>query len=110
MPWCNRNVSVEYKKGITECVQIVGRLVGWNSRDESQRKRYINMKQCLEEETEEQTQQQKQPSAGVYQDKKAKAEDFKKLCLYTLLLWGILGIAALVLIEIGGAPYSFGTG
>lgn len=36
----------------------------------------------------------------VYQDKKAKAEDFKSSA-YTLLLVGIIGIAALVLLELG---------
>ncbi len=35
-----------------------------------------------------------------YQDKKAKAEDFKSSA-YTLLLVGIIGIAALVLLELG---------
>ena len=36
----------------------------------------------------------------VYQDKKAKAEDFKSSA-YTLLLVGIIGIIALVLLELG---------
>lgn len=36
----------------------------------------------------------------VYQDKKAKADDFKSSA-YTLLLVGIVGIAALVLLELG---------
>ena len=36
----------------------------------------------------------------IYQDKKAKAEDFKSSA-YTLLLVGIIGIAALVLLELG---------
>lgn len=36
----------------------------------------------------------------VYQDKKARAEDFKSSA-YTLLLVGIIGIAALVLLELG---------
>ena len=39
----------------------------------------------------------------VYQDKKAKAEDFKSSA-YTLLFVGILGIAALILIEAGVLP------
>lgn len=40
----------------------------------------------------------------VYQDKKAKAEDFKSSA-YTLLLVGIIGIAALVLLELGVFPF-----
>lgn len=40
----------------------------------------------------------------VYQDKKAKAEDFKSSA-YTLLLVGILGIAAIILIEVGVFPF-----
>lgn len=39
----------------------------------------------------------------VYQDKKAKAEDFK-ISAYTLLLVGIIGIVALVLLELGVFP------
>ncbi|MBO5144689.1 MAG: hypothetical protein J6C19_04030 [Lachnospiraceae bacterium] len=40
----------------------------------------------------------------VYQDKKAKAEDFKSSA-YTLLLVGIIGIAALILMEAGLLPF-----
>lgn len=40
----------------------------------------------------------------AYQDKKAKAEDFKSSA-YTLLLVGIIGIAALVLLELGVFPF-----
>lgn len=40
----------------------------------------------------------------VYQDKKAKAEDFKSSA-YTLLLVGIIGIAALILMEAGILPF-----
>lgn len=40
----------------------------------------------------------------VYQDKKAKAEDFKSSA-YTLLLVGIVGIAALILMETGVLPF-----
>lgn len=40
----------------------------------------------------------------VYQDKKAKAEDFKSSA-YTLLLVGILGIAAIILMETGVLPF-----
>ena len=42
----------------------------------------------------------------VYQDKKAKAEDFKSSA-YTLLLVGILGIAGLILMEAGVLPFHF---
>ena len=40
----------------------------------------------------------------VYQDMKAKAEDFKSSA-YTLLLVGIVGIAALILMETGVLPF-----
>ena len=39
----------------------------------------------------------------VYQDKKTKAEDFKSSA-YTLIIMGVLGLAALVLIELGIIP------
>lgn len=40
----------------------------------------------------------------VYQDKRTKAEDFKSSA-YTLFIVGVLGIAALVLIETGILPF-----
>lgn len=40
----------------------------------------------------------------VYQDKKAKAEDLKSSA-YTLLLVGILGVVALILLEAGVFPF-----
>lgn len=40
----------------------------------------------------------------IYQDKKAKAEDFKSSA-YTLLLVGIIGIAALFFLELGVFPF-----
>jgi hypothetical protein len=42
----------------------------------------------------------------VYQDKKTKAEDFKSSA-YTLLLVGIIGIIALILINLGVLPIKF---
>ena len=39
----------------------------------------------------------------VYQDKKTKAEDFKSSA-YTLIIMGVLGLVALVLIELGVIP------
>lgn len=42
----------------------------------------------------------------VYQDKKEKAEDYKSSA-YTLLLVGVIGIAALVLMIIGVLPFRF---
>lgn len=43
-------------------------------------------------------------SGKVYQDKRTKAEDFKSSA-YTLFIVGVLGIAALVLIERGILPF-----
>lgn len=43
----------------------------------------------------------------VYQDKKAKAEDYKSSA-YTLLLVGVIGLAALVLMISGVLPFRFG--
>lgn len=40
----------------------------------------------------------------VYQDKKAKAEDYKSSA-YTLLLVGVLGIVAFILMEVGVLPF-----
>jgi hypothetical protein len=42
----------------------------------------------------------------LYQDKKAKAEDFKSSA-YTLLLVGVIGIVALILINMGVLPIKF---
>lgn len=102
MPWCPK-CKCEYKEGITECADCKVPLVDEFTVDEPVEEAIYQYEAVSEEETEEQTQQQKQPSAGVYQDKKAKAEDFKSSA-YTLLIVGILGIAALVLIEIGVLP------
>ena len=102
MPWCPK-CKCEYKEGITECADCKVPLVDEFPVDEPVEEAIYQYEAVSEEETEEQTQQQKQPSAGVYQDKKAKAEDFKSSA-YTLLIVGILGIAALVLIEIGVLP------
>ena len=40
----------------------------------------------------------------VYQDKKAKAEDYKSSA-YTLLLIGVLGIVVFILMEAGVLPF-----
>ena len=40
----------------------------------------------------------------VYQDKKAKAEDYKSSA-YTLLIVGVLGIGAFILMEAGVLPF-----
>ena len=42
----------------------------------------------------------------VYQDKKAKAEDFTSSA-YTLFITGVLGLAALILMELGVLPIQF---
>jgi len=41
--------------------------------------------------------------AEIYEDKKTKAEDFKSSA-YTLIIVGVLGIVALVLLELGVFP------
>lgn len=45
----------------------------------------------------------------VYQDKKTKAEDYKSSA-YTLLLVGLIGMTALVLMVAGVLPFHFGGG
>ena len=42
----------------------------------------------------------------VYQDKKTKAEDYKSSA-YTLLLVGVIGLAALVMMWAGVLPFRF---
>ena len=86
MPWCPK-CKCEYKEGITECADCKVPLVDEFPVDEPVEEAIYQYEAVSEEETEEQTQQQKQPSAGVYQDKKAKAEDFKSSA-YTLLIVG----------------------
>ena len=99
MPWCPK-CKCEYKEGITECADCKVPLVDEFPVDEPVEEAIYQYEAVSEEETEEQTQQQKQPSAGVYQDKRQRQRILKSSA-YTLLIVGILGIAALVLIEIG---------
>ena len=102
MPWCPK-CKCEYKEGITECADCKVPLVDELPVDEPTEEVSFQYEEESAEAMEEQTKEQKQPSAGVYQDKKAKAEDFKSSA-YTLLIVGVAGIIALILIEAGVLP------
>lgn len=110
MPWCPK-CKCEYRDGITECadckVPLVDELPTENElQSENERcEADYNSQPVMPDEDSEQGGERKshRGSAGVYQDKRTKAEDFKSSA-YTLLLVGILGIAALILIELGILP------
>lgn len=110
MPWCPK-CKYEYREGIKECSDCKIPLVDYypeeDYKEETDTPYYSEEQVTLyEEETlheegnEEQTQTE---PIHAYQDKKSKAEDFKSSA-YTLLIVGILGIAALVLIELHIIP------
>ena len=103
MPWCPK-CKCEYKDGITECADCKIPLVDELPEEEAEAVQNIPAYEVTSEDATAASEDADQhTSAGVYQDKKAKAEDFKSSA-YTLLIVGILGIAALVLIEIGVLP------
>lgn len=110
MPWCPK-CKYEYREGIKECSDCKIPLVDYypeeDYKEETDTPYYSEEQVTLyEEETfhEEDAEVQAQAEPiHTYQDKKSKAEDFKSSA-YTLLIVGILGIAALVLIELHIIP------
>lgn len=110
MPWCPK-CKYEYREGIKECSDCKIPLVDYypeeDYKEETDTPYYSEEQVTLyEEETfheeDDEVQVQAEP-IHTYQDKKTKAEDFKSSA-YTLLIVGILGIAALVLIELHIIP------
>lgn len=110
MPWCPK-CKYEYREGIKECSDCKIPLVDYypeeDYKEETDTPYYSEEQVTLyEEETfheeDDEVQVQAEP-IHTYQDKKSKAEDFKSSA-YTLLIVGILGIAALVLIELHIIP------
>lgn len=104
MPWCPK-CKCEYREGITECADCKVPLV-----DELPAAEPIEEEDMFSYEAQGQTEEgDGQPvisareHVGVYQDKNTKAEDFKSSA-YTLLIVGILGMIALILIELGVLP------
>lgn len=133
MPWCPKCKS-EYREGITECAECKIPLMDELPPDsENPYSEENQMKQQMQqwvlddievpEETasEENGEPEKElsietkirnarmnaarDSVKVYQDKKSKAEDFKSSG-YTLIIVGVLGLVALVLLELGVFPFS----
>lgn len=131
MPWCPK-CKCEYREGITECadckVALVDELPPDNENPYSEEAQRKQMEQWVLEEPQEQESskepEQEEPAAEesmetqvrkarmkaaaepvrVYQGKKEKAEDFKSSG-YTLITVGVIGIAALVLLELGVFPF-----
>lgn len=113
MPWCPK-CKYEYREGIKECSDCKIPLVDYypeeDYKEETDTPYYteeqITMyasedEESLSEETDENVSGQE--TVHAYQNKKSKAEDFKSSA-YTLLFVGILGIVALVLIELHVIP------
>ena len=110
MPWCPK-CKYEYREGIKECSDCKIPLVDYypeeDYKEETDTPYYSEEQVTLYEEEmfheeDDEVQAQAEP-IHAYQDKKSKAEDFKSSA-YTLLIVGILGIAALVLIELHIIP------
>ena len=98
MPWCP-TCKCEYKDGITECADCKIPLVDELPEEAAEVVQNIPAYEVTSEDATAASEDADQhTSAGVYQDKKAKAEDFKSSA-YTLLIVGILGIIALILME-----------
>lgn len=108
MPWCPKCRS-EYKEGIHACAECKVPLVDElpSETDEVSEEMKAAMIKMMSQMQEEDTRQEQEPVeiVKVYQDKSAKAEDFKSSA-YTLLFVGILGLVALILIELGVFPIS----
>ena len=110
MPWCPK-CKYEYREGIKEFSDCKIPLIDYypeeDYKEETDTPYYSEEQVTLyEEETfheeDDEVQVQAEP-IHTYQDKKSKAEDFKSSA-YTLLIVGILGIAALLLIELHIIP------
>lgn len=110
MPWCPKCKS-EYKDGIHLCAECKVPLVDelpseeeCEVSEEMQEAMIRIMSQMQNQETQEEEQEPVE-IVKVYQDKNSKAEDFKSSA-YTLLFVGILGLVALILIELGVLPFT----
>lgn len=114
MPWCPK-CKCEYVEGIKECadckVPLVEELLTDDKsavQDNNYQTELIdtksNMYDCIDELKSNQEQELADNSIHVYQNKKAKAEDFKSSA-YTLFVVGVIGIIALVLLEVGVFPF-----
>ena len=127
MSWCPK-CKCEYREGITECadckMELVEQLPPEQENSYSEEAQMQQMEQWVlddaevldleggnESEVDISTQiaNAKLVAAAdpvrVYQDKKSTAEDFKSSA-YTLVIVGVLGIIALVLLELGVFPFS----
>ena len=103
MPWCPKCKS-EYREGITTCVDCKVELVDdLQSVKEVEEESTNPYEEYVTEVTPEDVVQTR-GTVKVYHDNKSKAEDFKSSA-YTLLIVGILGIVAIVLIELGIIPF-----
>lgn len=128
MPWCPK-CKCEYREGIAECadckIPLVDELPPDSENPYLEENQMQQMEQWILEEAEESVDVNAEAgqdsnletklkdahrnaatdSARVYQDKKSKAEDFKSSA-YTLIIVGVIGIIALVLLELGIFPFS----
>lgn len=112
MPWCPKCKS-EYREGIKECADCKIPLVEqYNeelfkmTQDQAEMLAYQHMAESYADKLDElnlDETPQTQSGVHVYQNKKTKAEDFKSSA-YTLTFVGILGMVALILMELQVIP------
>lgn len=115
MPWCPK-CKAEYRAGIEECADCKVALVDELPEETEEEvtpemMMYVDASdfEVGEENSEIQDEdlkvapKRRRDDVKVYQNKKAKAEDFKSSA-YTLVIVGVLGLLALVLIELQILP------
>lgn len=103
MPWCPK-CKCEYREGITTCVDCKVDLVEDLQAVKEEEKKVVNPYEEYVTEVTPEDVVQARGTVKVYHDNKSKADDFRSSA-YTLLIVGILGIVAIVLIEVGVIPF-----
>lgn len=103
MPWCPKCKS-EYREGITTCADCKVELVEDLQAVKEEEEAVVNPYEEYVTEVTPEDVVQARGTVKVYHDNKSKADDFKSSA-YTLLIVGILGIVAIVLIELGVIPF-----
>ena len=114
MPWCPK-CKAEYRAGIEECadckVALVDELPEETEEEVTPEMMYVDASEYdvaeddgeIQDEDLKVAPKRRRDDVKVYQNKKAKAEDFKSSA-YTLVIVGVLGLLALILIELQILP------
>lgn len=114
MPWCPK-CKAEYRAGIEKCadckVDLVDELPAETEEIVTPEMMYVDASDFevgeddgeIQDEDLKVAPKRKRDDVKVYQNKKAKAEDFKSSA-YTLVIVGVLGLLALILIELQILP------